>query len=265
MLPDKLTFLAIGDIVGRIGRDVLQSRLTSLREEYAVDVVIANLENAAGGFGITPKIYNQLAALPIDLFSSGNHIYDKKESLDKFGQFDRLVRPINYGGDAPGVGVRTIEMNGTLIALINVIGQVFMKPVDNPFKAMDDALADVEADIIVVDMHAESTSEKMAMGWHLASRVSMVFGTHTHVQTADEQILEAHTGYITDLGMTGPSQSIIGMDKNLALQRFLSPVWPKLDVPKTLLGQLNGLVFDVDPSSGRVLQLQRIFEQVVVH
>lgn len=252
----------MGDVVGRIGRQVLAKRLPEIQAAHHIDFTIVNLENAAGGFGITPKIYAQLAQSKIDMFTSGNHVYDKKEALVNFDQFDLLVRPINYPEGSPGVGIRYAEIGGVRVAVINAIGRVFMSPVDCPFRKMDAVLDTCDADIIIVDFHAESTSEKMAMGWYLAGRVSAVYGTHTHVMTADDQLLDNHTAYISDVGMTGPQSSVIGMDPTLSIKKFLSPVSVRLDVPNTRLGQVNAIIVKIDKQTGQSLSIERVFDRV---
>lgn len=264
MSLDNVTVLCIGDVVGRIGREVLIDQLPTLQSTYSVDVTVVNIENAAGGYGITPKIYGELSQLPIDCFTSGDHVYDKRESLRCFSQFDRLIRPANFPPQSPGVGFRVIHVNGFRLAIINLIGRVFMRPMACPFETIDRLLPDIEADGILVDFHAEATSEKVAMGRYLTSRVSALFGTHTHVMTADESILSQSTAYITDIGMTGAVDSVIGMETDLSLQRFLTHVPVRLDVPKTRHGQLNGVLIRLDRTTGKGVHIQRIFERVFV-
>src|SRR5581483_1582597 len=214
-----------GDIVGRPGRDLVKQGLAGLVDHHAIDFVIANAENAAAGFGITREIGEQLLDLGVDVMTSGNHIWDKKEALDYIGIEPRLLRPANYPAAAPGNGSyvgRTTS--GTSVGVFNVMGRVFMLTIDNPFEVV---LREIEAmrartRIIFVDFHAEATSEKLAMGWHLDGKVTAVVGTHTHVQTADERVLPKGTAYLTDVGMTGPHDSIIGVEIDAALGRFLT-------------------------------------------
>ena len=220
-----MRILFIGDIVGRPGRDLVKRGLTAIVDHHSIDVVIANAENSAAGFGITREIGDQLLDWGVDVMTSGNHIWDKKEALDYIGAEPRLLRPANYPAGAPGNGsYLTRTRHGETIGVINVMGRVFMLSIDDPFAVV---LREIDAmrertRTIFVDFHAEATSEKIAMGWHLDGRVSAVVGTHTHVQTADERILPKGTAYLTDVGMTGPHDSIIGVDIAAALGRFLT-------------------------------------------
>src|SRR5215510_7756880 len=204
--------LLTGDTMARAGRRVLEERLHSLREQFEIDFVVTNVENAAGGFSITSRIAQDLFAAGVDVMTSGNHIFDKKEILEFIEREPRLLRPANYAPGVPGKGRWVGKAKGLPVAVINLQGRVFMPPCDDPFRVADAQLAALEPSvkIILVDMHAEATSEKMAMGRYLDGRVSAVYGTHTHVQTADEQIMPEGTAYLTDLGMTGPHDGVIG-------------------------------------------------------
>jgi len=251
--------LFLGDVVGAPGRRAVEELLPRLVTRHAIDLVLANGENAAGGIGITPAVADQLLNMGIDLLTSGNHIWKHKEIIPYLAETDRLLRPANYPPDTPGQGFTVLETAaGERAAVLNLEGRVFMSPLECPFRTADQALASLppEVKVILVDMHAEATSEKLAMGWYLDGRVSAVIGTHTHVQTADERILPAGTGYITDAGMTGPVDSVIGMKKEIILERFLS----QLPQPFKVAGgniQLQGLVLQIDPE-GRCLTLERL-------
>jgi metallophosphoesterase (TIGR00282 family) len=255
-----MTILFIGDIVGRPGRDLVQKGLRSLIDHYDVDVTIANAENAAAGFGLTRDIGETLLEWGIDVMTSGNHIWDKKEVLDYIAVEPRLLRPANYPEGVPGRGSCVAQTrDGRSVGVINMMGRVFMAPLDDPFAV---ALREIDAvrhraRIIVVDMHAEATSEKIAMGWHLDGRVTAVIGTHTHVQTADERVLPGGTAYLTDAGMTGPHDSIIGMEKGPSLARFLNGMPAKFE-PASGNPRLNGAVIEADDKTGRATKITRI-------
>lgn len=251
--------LMIGDCVGRAGRKILTQKLAELRRTWEVELIVLNVENAAGGFSITTSVAQELFAAGVDVMTSGNHIFDKKEALELIKKEPRLLRPVNYVPTLPGSGVWTGEVAGVPVAVLNVQGRVFMPPSDDPFRAMDAALAalDPQYKIILVDMHAETTAEKIAMGRYLDGRVSAVVGTHTHVATADEQILPKGTAYITDLGMTGPHDGVIGMQSSLVLERFLSGLNVRFEVSEGDI-QLNGLLIEIDDATGRALHVQRV-------
>ncbi|MGH9833512.1 MAG: TIGR00282 family metallophosphoesterase, partial [Blastocatellia bacterium] len=216
-------------------------------------------ENAAAGFSITPRIAEDLLAAGVDVMTSGNHIYDKKEVLDYIEKQPRLLRPANYPPGVPGKGRWVGKIRGVPIAVINVQGRVFMPPSDDPFRSVDAQLHALEPSVkvILVDVHAEATSEKMAMGRYLDGRVSAVVGTHTHVQTADEQILPEGTAYLTDLGMTGPHDGVIGTQTQIVIERFLKGLAPKFEPCEGEI-KLNGLIVDVDETTGRALHVERL-------
>jgi hypothetical protein len=255
-----MTILFIGDIVGRPGRDLVQKGLRALVEHYDVDFTIANAENAAAGFGLTRDIGETLLDWGIDVMTSGNHIWDKKEVLEYIPGEPRLLRPANFPAGVPGRGSCVAQTrDGRSVGVINVMGRVFMAPLDDPFAV---ALREIDAvrhraRIILVDVHAEATSEKIAMGWHLDGRVTAVIGTHTHVQTADERILPGGTAYLTDAGMTGPHDSIIGMEKEPSLARFLNGMPAKFE-PAAGNPRLNGAVIEADDKTGRATKITRI-------
>jgi len=255
-----MTILFIGDIVGRPGRDLVQKGLRALVEHYDVDFTIANAENAAAGFGLTRDIGDTLLDWGIDVMTSGNHIWDKKEVLEYIPGEPRLLRPANFPAGVPGRGSCVAQTrDGRSVGVINLMGRVFMAPLDDPFAV---ALREIDAvrhraRIIFVDVHAEATSEKIAMGWHLDGRVTAVIGTHTHVQTADERILPGGTAYLTDAGMTGPHDSIIGMEKEPSLARFLNGMPAKFE-PAAGNPRLNGAVIEADDKTGRATKITRI-------
>ncbi|MCI0339177.1 MAG: TIGR00282 family metallophosphoesterase [Acidobacteria bacterium] len=251
--------LLIGDTMARAGRRVQEERLHDLRAQRDIDFVVSNIENAAAGFSITPRIAVDLIAAGVDVMTSGNHIFDKKEILDYIDQEPRLLRPANYPSGVPGRGRWVGKVKGIPIAVINLQGRVFMPPSDDPFRAADAQLAALvpAVKVILVDMHAETTSEKVAMGRYLDGRVSVVVGTHTHVQTADEQILPGGTGYITDLGMTGPHDGVIGMRTEIVIERFLRGISLKFEPSEGEI-KLNGLIVDIDEETGHALRVERV-------
>jgi metallophosphoesterase (TIGR00282 family) len=255
-----MNILLIGDIVGRPGRDLVRQGLAALVDAHSIDLVIANVENAAAGFGITRDIGEQLLDYGIDVMTSGNHIWDKREALDYIGIEPRLLRPANYPAGAPGNGSYLARSRaGVSVGVVNAMGRVFMLQIDDPFAGV---LREIEAlksraRIIFVDFHAEATSEKLAMGWHLDGKVTAVIGTHTHVQTADERILPRGTAYLTDVGMTGPHDSIIGVEIEPALGRFLNALPAKFETA-TGNPRLNAVVVEADEDSGRALDIERL-------
>jgi metallophosphoesterase (TIGR00282 family) len=252
--------LFIGDIVGKPGRELVRRGLSGLVDFHRIDLVIANAENAAAGFGITREIGDQLLEWGVDVMTSGNHIWDKKEALDYIGAESRLLRPANYPAGAPGKGsylARTRD--GRSVGVVNVMGRVFMLNIDDPFAVV---LREIEAlkertRIIFVDFHAEATSEKIAMGWHLDGKVTALVGTHTHVQTADERILPRGTAYLTDVGMTGPHDSIIGVDIQAALGKFLTALPARFETA-TDNPRLNAVMIEADEQTGRATDIERL-------
>ena len=255
-----MRILFIGDIVGRPGRELVRHGLHAIIEHHQIDLVIANAENSAAGFGITREIGDQLLDWGVDVMTSGNHIWDKKEALDYIGAEPRLVRPANYPAGVPGNGsylARTRD--GRAVGVVNIMGRVFMLNIDDPFAVV---LREIDAlkqrtRIVFVDFHAEATSEKIAMGWHLDGRVTAVVGTHTHVQTADERILPKGTAYLTDVGMTGPHDSIIGVEIAAALGRFLTALPQKFETA-TGNPRLHAVVVDADEQTGRATGIERL-------
>jgi len=255
-----ITLLCIGDIVGNPGRQVVETLLPDVVSTYQVDVVIANVENAAGGFGVTAAIYRQFKAMGISVMTTGNHVYDKREIMGQMDGLPDLIRPLNFPGQHPGRGWVVTPKGGVNIAVVNVIGRVFMAPSDCPFQTMATALDTIRAitPVIVVDFHAEATSEKQAMGHYLAQKVSLVYGTHTHVMTADETILAGHTAYITDIGMTGAKDGILGMEKGPIIQRFFDQRPVSFTPAKSNQNMLNAVAVTVDEQSGQALEIRRI-------
>jgi 2',3'-cyclic-nucleotide 2'-phosphodiesterase len=252
--------LFIGDIVGRPGRDLLGRGLAGLVDQHRIDIVIANAENAAAGFGITREIGDQILGWGVDVMTSGNHIWDKKEAIAYIGVEPRLLRPANFPAGVPGSGTclaRTTD--GRTVGVINIMGRVFMSNIDDPFAVV---LREIElmrerTRVIFVDFHAEATSEKIAMGWHLDGKVAAVVGTHTHVQTADERILPKGTAYLTDVGMTGPHDSVIGVEIEAALGRFLNAMPARFETA-TGNPRLNAVVVDADERSGLATDIERL-------
>ncbi len=255
-----MKLLFIGDVVGRPGRELLRRGLRQLVEHHAADLVIANVENSAAGFGITRDIGDTFLEWGVDVMTSGNHVFDKKEALDYIATERRMLRPANYPPGVPGRGGYLAQTgDGRAVGGVNVMGRVFMTPLDDPFQVV---LREIEAlrgrtKVILVDFHAEATSEKVAMGWHLDGKVTLVVGTHTHVQTADERILPKGTAYLTDAGMTGPHDSIIGMETDPSLARFLTSM-PSRFEPASANPRLNGVVVEADEKTGRALTITRI-------
>ncbi len=250
----------IGDIVGEPGRKIVARHLPTLLKQYAIDVVFGNGENAAGGFGITPDIAQELFDYGLDVITTGNHVWDKKEILEYIRNEQRLLRPANYPDSVPGNGSVVIEtLKYGSLGVLQLMGRVNMPLLDCPFQVADRSIDILHQSVqtIVVDMHAEATSEKMAMGWYLDGRVSAVLGSHTHVQTADARILPQGTAYLTDMGMTGPVDGVIGMKKELSLDRFLTHMPRRLEVAKGPC-VLSGVIVEIEHQSGTAVAIERI-------
>jgi len=254
-----LTVLCIGDIFGEPGRRVLAHFLPRLRDELGADLVIANVENAAAGFGVTPALARGFLDGGVDVMTSGNHIWDKKEILEYIAKESLLLRPANYPRGTPGAGAVVVKTGVDRVGVLNLQGRAFMPSIDCPFVKADEEVARLRAEtpVIIVDMHAEATSEKQAMGWYLDGRVSAVVGTHSHVQTADARVLPGGTAYLTDLGLTGPIDSVIGVEPGLAIQRFLTGM-PNRFEPAKGRARLQGAVIRIDPETGRAAGIERI-------
>jgi metallophosphoesterase (TIGR00282 family) len=260
-----MRILFVGDIFGRAGRHIVMDAAPKLIAQRAIDLAIVNVENAAAGFGVTPSIAEDMFALGFDVLTSGNHIWDKREIIEYMNSADgteaqarRLLRPANYPAGTPGHGIyEGTTRSGVPYAVINLQGRVFMIQNDDPFQVVDGLLKQVKAKVVLVDMHAEATSEKVAMGWHLEGRVTAVLGTHTHIPTADTRVLPGGTAYQTDVGMTGPYDSVIGVQKQLILERFLTSMPNKFE-PATDDVRLCGVVIECDETSGRARSIERL-------
>lgn len=256
-----MRILFLGDVVGRPGRRAVSAILPALLADHDIDFAIVNCENAAAGYGITPATAQELFDAGAHCLTSGNHVWAQKEALPLLDAEPRLLRPANYPQGAPGAGWRVFaDGDGVPIAVINLQGRVFMSPLDCPFQVGAELIEQVResAKVIVVDFHAEATSEKQGMGWFLDGRVSAVIGTHTHVQTADERILPGGTAYISDAGMCGALDSVIGVDKDIAVRRFLSGLPVRFQVPKKGPAVVQGVIIDIDEASGRACSIRRI-------
>jgi hypothetical protein len=253
--------LLIGDIVGKPGRRALAVGLPLLMKDHPIDVIIANGENTAGGSGITPPIFDELRAMGVDVVTLGDHVYRKKEAVPLLTESDRLLRPLNLPDEAAGRGWTVLEsQSGFPFAVITLLGRTFMKPAACPFHAVDKALAEIgdRARLIFVEMHAEATSDKIGMGWHLDGRASAVFGTHTHVQTSDERVLPQGAAYITDLGMTGPHEGILGRRREKVLSAVITGMPTYFDVATGDL-RISGALVTADTQTGRASAIQRVF------
>lgn len=255
--------MLIGDVVGSPGRETLKRCVALAREQHHIDACIANGENAAGGFGLTAQTAEEMFESGVDFITSGNHIFDKRDFKTYLDATDRVIRPANYPPDVPGKGSGVIRKNGVAIGVVNLMGRTFMPPVDDPFRMAKQLVADLrhETPIIILDMHAEATSEKVAMARFLDGEISALYGTHTHVQTADEQILPGGTAYLTDVGMTGPTEGVIGMDAGAVLDRFTSGLSERFSVQKNGTKQFCAAVVSIDRESGRALEIKRIFQR----
>lgn len=246
----------IGDVVGSAGCEALESELTLIKREYGAQTVIVNGENSAPENGIDPRSAQKLLDAGADVITTGNHVFRKRSINELLETSERVIRPANYGDDVPGRGSCELDFGSYRMAVINLLGTTYLQPIENPFKYADRLLSETDAKIIVVDFHAEATSEKRAMGFYLSGRVSAVVGTHTHVQTADEQIIDG-TGYITDVGMTGPRDSVLGVDKNIIIEKFLN-YCPQKHIFAEGDCEINGVCLDIDVKSGRCTAIERI-------
>jgi len=258
--------LFIGDIFGKPGRTMVRSHLRQLVARHNIDLTIANGENAAGGFGITPQIAEELFELGIEVITTGNHVWDKRELIDYLNAgldqpatpARRVLRPANYPAGTPGSGLyQGTTRGGVAYAVINLQGRVFMNSIDDPFRTADALLAQISSRVVIVDMHAEATSEKIALGWYLDGRVTAVIGTHTHVPTADDRVLNKGTAYQTDVGMTGPWQGVIGIQTELIINRFLNGMPTRFE-PATGDPRLCAVVIDCDEQTGRARSIERL-------
>lgn len=245
----------IGDVVGNLGCEALAALLPRIKREYGADIAIVNGENSAEGNGIDARSAEAIFAAGADVITGGNHSFRKHSVEELYERRDTLLRPANFGEDLPGKGVCEVDMGAYSVAVVNLIGTAFMTPVDNPFKCAEDILKTISSRVIIVDFHAEATSEKRAMGFFLSGRVSAVIGTHTHVQTADEQLIDG-TAYLTDAGMTGPRDSILGVEKNVIIEKFRT-YYPKKHVYAGGDVDVCGAVLEIDQKSGRALSIER--------
>ena len=260
-----MNILCVGDIVGKAGRTAFIEKLPEIKAEYSIDFVVVNAENAAGGSGVTPKIAKQLFSIGSDVLTMGDHVWDRPELVEFFEEEHRVLRPANFPEDTPGSGWCIVETSlGKKIGVINLLGRVFMKyTTECPFRALKPIVKKIreETNIIIVDFHAEATSEKIALGFFVDGKVSAVVGTYTHVQTADEKILPKGTAYITDLGMAGPQDSVIGQKKELIIQRFLSSMPVRFEVAKDDVW-INGAVIEVDENTGLASNITRLQRRI---
>lgn len=255
-----MRLLVIGDIVGRSGRRAVKVNLSGLRREFGLDLVIANGENAAGGKGITKEVAQELFSSGIDVLTMGNHVWNKREAYEYINRETRIIRPANYPPGVPGSGYGIYDTPGKVkVGVINLAGRIFLQAIDCPFRKADEIVLRIkdQARVIIVDFHAEASSEKIAMGWYLDGRVSAVVGTHTHVQTADERILPGGTAYITDLGMTGPMNSVIGVKKEIIINKFITQIPQHFEVA-TGPFQFNGAVIEINEDTGEAISIERI-------
>lgn len=254
-----MKILVLGDIISKTGRKALKKALPSLRERSGAELVIGNVENAAGLFGITEKVIDAIKATGVDILTSGNHVWDKREGYPLLETRDDLLRPANYPDGAPGRGFLVRNISGTDVCIINIQGRTFMTPIDCPFRRVSRILSELPpgVKVVIVDFHAEATSEKLAMGFFLDGRISAIVGTHTHVQTADDRLLPEGTAYITDVGMVGPRDSIIGVKKDQVIDRFLFGIPQRLQV-ESGTSILNAVLLDVEEKTGRARTIERI-------
>jgi metallophosphoesterase (TIGR00282 family) len=255
---EDFNILFVGDIIGRLGRKAAAELMPKLKQQLGINFTVANCENVAGGFGLTPRLVEEIKDAGVDVLTSGNHIWDRKEVVPHLDSLPDVLRPANYPEGVPGRGWGFFETkDGMRICVVNLMGRVFMRPIDCPFRSADKILARAKDTITIVDMHAEATSEKIAMGWYLDGKVTAVVGTHTHVQTADERVLPGGTAYITDVGMTGPFDSVIGIDKEVIMERFLTGI-PRRFEPATKDIRLSGVLISVDTSTLKARRIERI-------
>ncbi|MEW6684849.1 MAG: TIGR00282 family metallophosphoesterase [Candidatus Edwardsbacteria bacterium] len=259
-----MQILFIGDIIGKPGRKTVSLLLPLILKEHKVEFILANAENAAGGFGLTSEIAQELFTYGVDCLTNGNHLWDKKEIISHLDSSERILRPANYPPGVPGFGSTVLKTkNGFLVGVINIQGRIFIQEIDCPFRTVDREIERIRnrTKMIIVDVHAEVTSEKVALGWYLDGRVSCVIGTHTHVQTADEHILPQGTAYITDVGMTGGFDSVIGVEKEAVIKRFLTQMPCKFEPAKNDL-RLNAVLLEIDPETGQAKKIKRVEERV---
>jgi metallophosphoesterase (TIGR00282 family) len=258
MAQDEFRILFVADVVGHPGRDAVKAILPALKKEVGADLTIVNGENAAGGFGLTSKIAAELKQAGADVITTGNHVFAQKDFVPELPHLENVLRPANYPPAAPGQGSCLVDAAGERVLVMNLMGRIFVEALDDPFRAADAILnANPDVKIVFCDMHAEATSEKTAMGWYLDGRASAVVGTHTHIPTADARILTKGTAYVTDVGMVGPRDGCIGMDKDIVLQRFLTGVPNRFQVASGPV-TFNSVLVTISSSTGRATSIQRV-------
>ncbi|MFA4967393.1 MAG: TIGR00282 family metallophosphoesterase [Candidatus Margulisiibacteriota bacterium] len=262
MSQNNITVLFIGDIVGSLGRSTVRELLPEIKKRHKIDLVIANGENSAHGYSITEKIYNELIEMGVDAITMGNHLWEKRELIQKIGSFTKLVRPANFPPGTPGQDFLILDVNGIKVGLTNFLGRVFMQCIDDPFQAADRVLPKIRefAKIIIVDFHAEATSEKTAFAMYLDGKVSAVLGTHTHVMTADDRIFKDGTAFISDVGMVGALDSIIGMNKEQIIKRFRTQMPEKFEPTNTGPALFNAVLLKIDAENGMAIEIKKIKE-----
>jgi metallophosphoesterase (TIGR00282 family) len=258
-MPSEIRVLFLGDVIGKPGRKAIEKFIKG----FSADFIIINGENLAGGIGITPLVAQEMLSCGVDLITSGNHVWKKKEMIPFLMGERRVIRPLNYPAGTPGFGHGIISKNGKRLCVANLEGRVFMAPLDCPFRAMENLLQELDIKIpIIVDFHAEATSEKIALGWYLDGKVAAVIGTHTHVQTADERVLPKGTGYITDAGMTGPTDSVIGMEKSVVLEKFVTQLPQRFEVGKDDI-EVQGVILTLENEGNHCIEIKRIKEKIM--
>lgn len=256
-----MKILILGDVYGRPGRNILREQLSNIINQHKIDFTIINGENASGGNGLTIKNAKELLALPINVITMGNHVWQQKELLDFIDDYPQIIRPLNYPSPCPGKGYEFFQYSNKKICVINLSGQIFMPNLDCPFHSIKPLMESIKdsADIIIIDFHAEATSEKIAFGYYMDGFATAVYGTHTHVQTADERILQQGTAYITDIGMTGPLDGVIGVDKEIVIETMITKR-PKRFVTAKGNVQINGIILEIDDNDNKATNITRLYE-----
>jgi len=258
-MPSEIRVLFLGDVIGKPGRKAIEKFIKG----FSADFIIINGENLAGGIGITPLVAQEMLSCGVDLITTGNHVWKKKEMIPFLMGERRVIRPLNYPAGTPGFGHGIVSKNGKRLCVANLEGRVFMAPLDCPFRAIENLLQELDTKIpIIVDFHAEATSEKIALGWFLDGKVAAVVGTHTHVQTADERVLPKGTGYITDAGMTGPADSVIGMEKSVVLEKFVTQLPQRFEVGKDDI-EVQGVILTLENEGNHCIEIKRIKEKIM--
>jgi len=257
-MPNEFKVLFLGDVIGKPGRKAVEKYIKG----SGADFIIINGENLAGGIGITPLVAQEMFSCGVDLITTGNHVWKKKEMIPFLMEEQRVLRPLNYPSGTPGFGHGVISKNGKKLCVVNLEGRVFMAPLDCPFRAVDNLLQELDKKIpMLVDFHAEATSEKIALGWYLDGKVAAVLGTHTHVQTADERVLPKGTGYITDAGMTGPADSVIGMEKSVVLKKFVTQLPQRFEVGKDDI-EVQGVMLTLENQGNHCIAIERVRQKI---